>query len=416
MAALIWANLVDMYQPPNIDRSILEKIVQQSYLPLLRIYEQSPPVGFTLNLPGSTVELLIRTGFGNIIKKLIQLAEQDQIDFTMTPKYQPLLPFHDDDEIDRQIEAHNKICKRYLGLNYKPQGLYSPFLAYTQKVSKTGARFGLKWVAVDEFAIKSKPQDGFGSLFMDKSAGGILLMGCRREISDMLGGSLWTVKIPRSTGEFLQMSAKQISTDKYLITRIDARNIGYDNPGRHGFLKALLKDNKLKPVTLTQLKRFVKRKDFIRGIDVSSLTQNNNSKKKRPFELWDSPQNPIQQILWQLFRIGAAEIKNAGAKGDPQYVRAREMYDSASAAVNWAMASCSPWWDKKYPQQAADDLAIAIFVLLSSSAKVKDQAISLRVRLYEQVEQFEKSGEYKKLQKNFLKSNNIQFDRYMKFR
>lgn len=416
MAALFWANLIDFYQPPNCDRSTLEKIVQQSYLPLLRVFEQTPTTGFTINLPGSTIDLLIKTGFGKVIKKIAQLAERGQIDFTMTPKYQPLIPLMDDDDIDRQIDAHNKICKRYFGIDYKPQGFYSPFLAYSPKVAKAAARFALKWVAIDEYSIRYKNQGGINALFMDKSAGGILLMGCHREVSDLLGGSFRLQKVPRSAAEFMQMSAKKISSDRYFITRLDARNIGYDNPGRHGFLRALLKDNKLKPVTVTQLRRFIKRKDFARGVDGSIYTPANNSKKRKPFGLWNNPQNQIQQTLWKLFKMGLTEVRNAGAKGDSQCVRARDMYDSASAGLNWASASCSPWWEKKYPQQAADDLSIAIFVLMSTSPKVKDLAINLRIDLYEQVEAFEKSGEHKKLQKSFLKANNIQYDRFLKFR
>ena len=416
MAVTFWANLIDMYQPPNCDRSVLEKIVKQSYLPILRVYEQSPKVGFTLNLPGSTIDLLIRTGFGDVIKKIAHLADLGQVDFTMTPKYQPLMPLIDDDEIDRQIDAHNKICKRYFGINYKPQGLYSPFLAYSPKIAKTGARYGMKWVAIDEFAIKSENKGGVNNLFMDKSAGGILLMSCQRETSDLLGGSFWTPRVPRSSSEFLQMSSKKISADRYFITRLEARNIGYDNPGRHGLLRSLIKDTKVKAVSVNQLRRYIKRKDFARVVDCSIYTPTDNSKKRKPFALWDNPQNQIQQTLWKLFKIGSAEVKNAGAKGDPQYIRAREMYDSVTAGINWLMASCSPYWDGKYPQQAADDLAIAVFVLLSSSPKIKDQAISLRVKMYEQIESFEKSGEHKKLQKSFLKSCNIPYDRFLKFR
>jgi hypothetical protein len=33
MANLLWANLINMYQPPNCDRAELEKIVNQSYIP-----------------------------------------------------------------------------------------------------------------------------------------------------------------------------------------------------------------------------------------------------------------------------------------------------------------------------------------------------------------------------------------------
>lgn len=416
MAALLWANLIDMYQPPNCDRSVLEKIIKQSYLPLLKIFEQNPDSRFTLNLPGCTVELMIRTGFGDVIKKIAELGERGQVDFTMTPKYQPLIPFHGDDDIDRQIEAHNKICKRYFGISYNPQGLYSPSLAYSQRVSKAGARFTLKWVVVDENSIRGKSQNGYNSLYMDKSAGGILLMGCRRDVSNQLGGSLWARKIPRSVSEFLQATLKQTSNDKYLITAIEARNFGYDNPGRHGLLRALYKDNKLRAVTISHLRRFIKRKDSIRAVDGSSVTEKEDSKKRRPFLVWENDRNPIHQSLWKLFKMAISELKNAAAKGDPQFIRAREMIDSSAAAVNWSMVSCSPWWAPDYTRQAADDLAIAIFVLLSSAPKVKDQAIALRVKIYEQMDQFEKSGERKKTQKAFLKANNIEFDRFYKLK
>lgn len=416
MAALLWANLIDMYQPPNCDRSALEKIIKQSYLPLLKIFEQNPDLGFTLNLPGCTADLMIRTGFGDVIKKIAKLGERGQIDFTMTPKYQPLIPLHGDEDVDRQIEAHNKICKRYFGICYSPQGLYSPFLAYSQKVSKAGARFMLKWVVADENSIRARSQNGFNSLYMDKSAGGILLMGCRRDISNQLGGSFWARKIPRSASEFLQAALRQASNDKYLITVVDARNFGYENPGRDGLLRALYRDNKLKAVTISHLRRYVKRKDFIRPADGSSVTGRENSSKRRPFLIWENDRNPIHQSLWKLYKMAASEIKNALTKGDPQLARARDMVDSASAAVNWSMASCNPWWDPAYPRQAADDLAIAIFVLLSSAPKIKDQAIALRVKIYEQIEQFEKSGEREKAQKAFLKANNIPFDRFFKLK
>ncbi len=416
MAALLWANIIDMYQPPNCDRSALEKIIKQSYLPVLKIFEQNPDSGFTLNLPGSTVELMIKTGFGEVIKKIAKLGERGQVDFTMTPKYQPLIPLLGEDDVDRQIEAHNKICKRYFGTSYSPQGLYSPFLAYSQKVSKAGARFTLKWVVVDENSIKGRSQDGYSSLYMEKSAGGILLMGCRRDISNRLGGSFRAKNIPRSASEFLQATMKQASNDKYIITVVDARNFGYDNPGRHGLLRALYRDKKLRAVTISHLRRFVKRKDSIRAVDGSSATEKEDYKRRKPFLVWENDRNPIHQSLWKLYKMAISELKNAAAKGDPQIIRAREMMDSASAAINWSMTSCNPWWDPDYTCQAADDLAIAIFVLLSSAPRVKDQAIAIRIKIYGQIDQFEKSGERKKVQKAFLKANNIELDRFYKLK
>lgn len=411
MASILWANLINMYQPPNRDRTVLEKIVNRGFLPVLKIFEQNPSYIFSLNLPGSTVELLIKAGFGNVIEKLAKLAERRQVDFTITPKYQPLIPLVGDDEVDRQIEAHNKICKRYFGIYYKPQGMYSPYLAYSLRVSKIGARFALKWLSVDEVSLGLRHHI---SLYMDRLAGGIILMPFRREISHQMNGSPHAKKVPRSASELVRSMLTQASNDKYLITVSDAQSFGYDYSNRHGLLGALYRDAKLKPVSVSQLRHFVKPKEFTKPGDGSSETGIDKGKRKKSFLMFQDDKNPIQQNLWKLYNMAVSEIRNAGAKGDQQYIRAREMLDYSSGAINWAMLSCSPWWDSRYPLQAANDLAIAIFILSSSSPKVKENAIALRVKINDQIERFEKSGEMRKMQKAFLKANNIPFDRFYK--
>ena len=412
MSNLAWGNLFNFYQPPNCDRAELEQIVNRSYLPILRIFAQNSEYKLTLNLPGVTVELLIRTGFGQMIKKLNELAERGQVDFTMSPKYQPVMPFLSEDDLDRQIEAGNKICKRYFGINYNPRGMYSPFLAYSQAVSKATARFGLKWVVTDEISFANGPQINFSSLFMDKAAGGVILFPRHRELSDQLEGNLWARKIPKSASEFTQMAQQKCHSDKYFVTIVNAESFGYYHPGRIGLLKALLADNKLKPMTISELRTFIKRKEFIKAGEGAAETRPGDLKRKRPFQSWQNENNVVQQTLWQLFNLATAEIKNAGSKGDPQYTRAREMFDSASAGVNWLMASGAPHWNSAYPLQAADDLAIAVFVLMSSPLKAKETAIALRSKVYDIIEQYEKSGEIKKWQKNFLRGNNIPFERF----
>jgi len=410
MPNLLWANLIDLYQPPEIERAELGQIVNKSYLPLLKVFAQNRDYRFSLNLPGSTVELLIRAGFGQVIEKLAELAERGQIDFTMTPKYQPVMPFLSDDDIDRQIEAGNRICKRYLGISYSPKGLFSPFLAYSQSVSKATARFGLKWVVMDDISFPNGSANG--TLFMDKSAGGVVLLPRHRELSDMLEGNIWAKKLPRSASEYTQIAFQKCAGDKYLITAVHAEYFGYRHDGRHGLLRALYGDNKLKKVTLSELRTFIKRKEFTKPVEGAAETRPNDIKRKKPFQAWQNDSNPIQQTLWQLFNLAAAEIHNAGAKGDPQHARAREMFDSASAGVNWLMASGNPHWNSAYPLHAADDLAIAVFVLLSSPLKAKEAAIAQRQKIYADIEQLEKSGEVKKWQRSFLRANNIPFERF----
>ena len=415
MASLYWANLINFYQPPNCDRAELEQIVNKSYIPLLRIFSQNPKISVSINIPGSTVDLLIRTGFGNQIKKIAELADKGQIEFTLSPRYHPVIPIVADDDVDRQIEGTIKICKRYFGINYNPQGLYSPFLAYTPKVSKAAARFGMKWVAIDESSIpgsgQSDGQDRYANLYMDKSAGGVLLMPRHRELSDQLEGNIWARKVPRTSNEFVQNAMRGPGNDKYFITMVEAEHFGFVTPGRYNLLRSVYGEPKLRAVTVSDLRQHLKRKEFIKPLESSIAVKQNNNRKKNPFLLWQDDGNPLQQMLWQLFNMAVAEIKNAGSKGDPQYTRAREMMDSAAAGINWSMLSCSPYWNGCYAMRAADDLALAVFVVITSPLKVKENAIALRTKIYEQIEQFEKNGEPRKQQKNYFRQMNIPLDR-----
>ena len=417
MASLYWANLINFYQPPTCDRAELEQIVNKSYAPLLRIFSQNPKSAVTINIPGSTVDLLIRTGFGTLIKKIAELADKGQIEFTLSPKYHPVMPLLGDDDNDRQLEASIKICKRYFGISYNPQGLYSPYLAYAPRVSKTAARFGLKWVAIDESSIPAGPaqqsesSDKFSCLYMDKSAGGVLLMPRHRELSDQLEGNIWAKKVPRTSNEYVQNALRIAGNDKYFVTIVDAEHFGFITPGRYNLLRSIYGEPKLRPVNVSELRQHIKRKEFIKPLESSLANRQINQRKKNQFLLWQDDSNPLQQILWQLFNMSVAEIKNAGSKGDAQYTRAREMMDAASAGVNFSMLSCSPYWNGCYAMQAADDLAIAVFVILSSPLKAKENGIALRTKLYEQIEQFEKNGEHRKQQKNYLRQANIPLDR-----
>jgi len=412
MAQILWSNIIDFYQAPNINRSEFERIVNKSYIPVLKIFEQNPKLSTTINLPGSTIELLIKTGFGKLIYTIAALAEKGQIDFTMTPNYQPLIPLLDDEDIDRQVITHNKICERYFGIYYKPQGFYSPALAHSQKVSKAGARFSLKWIAVDETVLGRK---NYQSLFMDKSAGGILLMPVHRETSYRLNGSFKTGIVPKSSSEFVQGLIKFASNNhKYVITVSNAQSFGYDHSARQGLLRSLFRENRLKAVPVTHIRKHIKRKEFVKPIESSSETLINGSNRKKPFMLWSNDKNPVINSLWRIYNLAVTEVKNGGVKGDSQYIRARDMLDFASGSINWSMSSCWPWWNKNYPLKVADDLAIAVFVLSSSNPKTKEKAIALRQEIHDVVEQFEKAGDIRKTQKNYLKVNKIPFERYFK--
>ena len=83
MAQILWSNIINFYQPPNISRFEFERIANRSYIQVLKIFEYNPKLSTTINIPGSTIDLLIKTGFGKIINSITKLAERGQVDFMM---------------------------------------------------------------------------------------------------------------------------------------------------------------------------------------------------------------------------------------------------------------------------------------------------------------------------------------------
>jgi len=115
-----WANLLHFYQPPDQDKNLLERIINESYNPVLRIFEQLPSARATINIQPSLIEMLIKRGFGAIITRIRELLEKDQIELTLSPRFHPFMPKMPEEEIDRQISQSIKICRQYFGDPVKP--------------------------------------------------------------------------------------------------------------------------------------------------------------------------------------------------------------------------------------------------------------------------------------------------------
>jgi len=77
---IYWAQLFHFYQPPTQLPSVLEKICNESYRPLLEVFSQYPHTKATVNINGVVTEMLKDCGHGNIIDGLKELADKDQIE------------------------------------------------------------------------------------------------------------------------------------------------------------------------------------------------------------------------------------------------------------------------------------------------------------------------------------------------
>src|SRR6476646_4326066 len=81
MATIYWANLLHFYQPPIQLPEVLRKIVDESYRPLIDVFEQHPQAKASVNINGVTTEMLYESGYQDVIDGLRGLAERGQIEF-----------------------------------------------------------------------------------------------------------------------------------------------------------------------------------------------------------------------------------------------------------------------------------------------------------------------------------------------
>jgi len=403
---LYWANLLHFYQPPDQDRNILERVVNESYHPVIRIFEQIPSAKATVNIQSCLIELLIKTGFGKIVTRLKKLADNGQIEFTVSPRFHPILPFISDDEIDRQVTQGIKTNKTYFGLLYNPKGFYSPEMAYTSNVAKAAARHGCRWLAVDEITITGKLNKlSFDRLYMDKSAGGLVLIPRDRQISDALANTIFAREQIRNTNDFIRLANKQ--NRKFVFTSNDVEQFGHHHKGGQTLLRLLYRDTRMIPITVSQLLNHVRKKEYCQPGQSDWISTAEDIKRKKVFYTWKDPSNKIHKALWELYKIAFDEIRNAAQAGDILHSRARDLLGAASPSCSFFWSSCRPWWYGVYAENAATNICLALYSLMSPSPKLKDKAFKIRQNIFHLVKQYNESGEAKKLQQKFLRSRNI---------
>lgn len=404
--SILWPNLLHFYQPPDQDRGLIERIVNEAYQPVITLLENIKSARATVNIPACTVELLIKTGFGELITRLKGLAETGRIELTLTPRFHLIMPIYPEEEVERQIASNYKLGKRYFGYTYTPRGLYSPELAYETTVAKTAVRHGCRWLAVDEIAINGNlGQAIFDKLYMDKSAGGLILVPRNRRLSEGLAGSLFARDDISSADDFAKLALD--SQHRFVFTAVDVEHFGHHIKDRHGLLSQLYQHPQLVPLTVSELLSHIRKKDYCRPRASDWTSTPEELKNRQLFYTWNDPQNKIHQTLWELYRLATDEIKNAAAAGDLQHIRAREALSAAAPSCGLFWASCRPWWYGVYPENMATNICLALFSLMAPSAKAKDKAFKLRQTIYDLVAEYNQNGTARKLQIDFLKSRGI---------
>jgi predicted glycosyl hydrolase (DUF1957 family) len=318
---LTWVNFLHIYQPPNQFPEVLDKVVNESYLPLIKLAKKYPRFYFTLNINASLTEQLAERGYKNAIKDLSSLARRRQIEFTGSAAYHPILPLLPEGEIYHQIEKNYEINRKYFGSVYKPTGFFSPEMAYSNRLAKAVKKLGYKWIIqdenqVDERIIPSKK-------YLIKGLGLEVIFRERRLSKSYPPEVLGKRLDEAEAGEVIGISAT------------DGEIYGHWHKDERRVLQKLI----VKPrVNILRVSDFLferRGRELVTPFRSSWESLPEEISSGIPFRLWNDPKNKLHQKLWGLAKL-AIKIINENKK-DPNYYWARWHLDRG-------LASCTFWW------------------------------------------------------------------------
>lgn len=380
---MIWANLLHVYQPPHWDARVIDRVVRESYRPILAILDRNPRVRITLNMNGSLTEQLIRLGYTDIITAIRTLAERGQIEFTGSAKYHPLLPLLPLEEIRRQIRLNTETNRSIFGPAYEPRGFFPPEMAANLELIGLLHELGYQWVALDEIASVD-PTDG--SAVVSISPFSFLGILRDRTMSDFLS----FIAPPDAPDQFFaKLSPKP---DTALVTAFDGENLGHHRPGTDRLWERLVTDPRVTTVTFSE---YVERSTRERIIDLrpsSWSTRLEDLKRNVPYPLWNDPSNAIHVLQWSLTDVVIDAVMESEQRGDPGHERARLLIDEAIASDQYWWASATPWWSVEIITASADRFRAVLNSLTSLSAARHQEADRLVAEISHVAHHWQDSG------------------------
>jgi len=292
---MYWLNFLHIYQPSDQSDEILEKVVNESYRPLIKGFLNIPKMKINLNINAALSELLVEKGYKDVVDGIRKLAESGKLEFTESAKYHPLLSSLNKEEIIRQIIANHKTNKKYFGKTYQPKCFFPPEMAYDSKVGKIVSELGYPLIMLDEISYTGgkeyPPKD---KLFSLKGVGNLTIIFRERRISNSIMSS-----VVRNKKDFFEILGQDLTKNQYLCTAMDGETFGHHRPGLEKFLFKIVSLQKPKQIFLSEIKRYFKVEKEISPVAATWASSQWDIEKGFQFYSWKNPKNKVHDLQWK---------------------------------------------------------------------------------------------------------------------
>jgi len=371
---IYWAQLLHFYQPPTQVPSVLRKICDESYRPLLQVFEEYPNARVTINFNGVLTDMLIDCGHRDVIDGFRSLAEKGQLEFTGTGKYHPILPLIPKEEVKRQIDLNRQTNRRSFGDAYTPQGFFPPEMCYSRDILRPVIESGYRWIIVSGVACPADwPMD---FIYKVQYEGQDLMVFFR---DDVLSNRISFQEL--EAREFLaHLEDWQGERENiYVVTAMDAETYGHhiqdwertflakvyeelELPAEHleevkqakalaGQHTALLTNSeaagKIQMVTVSELLDLFPRGQAIEPRSSSWSTTADDIKAGNYYPLWRDKDNEVHRLQWEHLGICVELVNKALECADND--ESRHSATIARGLLDRAEHSCQMWWASSRP-------------------------------------------------------------------
>ncbi len=404
MSSMIyWAPLLHFYQPPTQIHWVLDRICEESYRPLIRLFNEIPTARVTVNINAVLTELLRDHGKMDIIEGLSNLAQRGQIEFTGSGKYHPILPLIPQDEGIKQITQNWQTNRSLLGPGFNPQGFFPPEMAYDREVAPSILETGHRWMILSGVACPvawpldvvhyvPEGRDGLSVFFRDDLLSNEISFqktddaGFINHLRGMGHGRkdayIVTAMDAETFGHHIKNWEKLFLEEVYeaicppaAVNSLEAACIPPSVPGQgtsvysnsisetavaepapppaqlHAqIIRREEATSGIESVTISQLLDIFPRGSAIQPFASSWSTSGDDLRANNPYPLWKDPGNEIHRYLWEHMDISIQMVKRSRELADNDGSRyyadiARGLLDRALHSDQFWWASKRPWWD-----------------------------------------------------------------------
>jgi len=371
---IYWAQLLHFYQPPTQVPSMLKRICDESYRPLLHVFEEYPNARLTINFNGVLTDMLMDCGHKDVINGLRSLAENGQLEFTGTGKYHPILPLIPKEEVQRQIDLNIQTNRRFFGKAYAPQGFFPPEMCYSQDILQPIIKSGYRWIILSGIACPVEwPLD---IIYKAECDGQEIAVFFRDDVlSNRI--SFRNVEAKEFIAHLEQWQGKRENI--YVVTAMDAETYGHHIQGWERIFLAKVYEElgpaaepleevkqatvlagqhvslltngeaatKIQMVTVSQLLDLFPQGQTIEPRPSSWSTMADDMKVGNYYPLWQDKNNEVHRLQWEHLSICIDLVNKALEFADNE--ESRRSATIARGLLDRAEHSCQMWWASNRP-------------------------------------------------------------------